>query len=125
MTRSPGAACTDLRALPPLVHVSRQRGYTILALHGEIDIAAAQHIAPRLDEATHGPAPQIVIDLSPAEFFDASGLRLLCHARRRIHERAGRLLLVCPTPRIRKVMLSAGLIGLFHLSPALDEALPS
>ncbi|MER7925991.1 STAS domain-containing protein [Streptomyces sp. NPDC096057] len=50
--------------------------------------------------APAAPGRTVVIDLAPIGFFDASGLRLLCHAERRIAARHGWLLLVSPHPMI-------------------------
>ncbi|MFC7258041.1 STAS domain-containing protein [Streptomyces lutosisoli] len=84
----------------PIGHIRSQQvsEVTVIEFHGEIDIAAAQQILPDLDAATATPGQTVVIDLTPAEFFDCYGLRLLCHAERRGTERRGWLLLVCPHP---------------------------
>lgn len=109
---------------PPPRHVRAYRvhGRTVIELHGEIDIAAAVHITPELDAATDGPAPAVVIDLGPVEFLDCFGLTLLCRARRRVRTRGGHLLIVCPHPRIRKILGIVGLTEVFDLSATLDEA---
>ncbi|MCX4977743.1 MULTISPECIES: anti-sigma factor antagonist [unclassified Streptomyces] len=105
------------------LRVHRHRGHTVLELHGEIDILAAVEITPLLDSATSGPAPQIVIDLRPVEFFDCSGLRLLYRARRRVLARDGRLHLVCTQPLILRILKVTGLVHLLPPSASLDEAL--
>lgn len=88
-----------------------------------MDIAAAVRIAPELDEATDGRNLLVVIDLSPVEFLDCVGLRLLCRARRRVEARGGHLTLVCPHPMIRKMLRIVGLDRIFVLAVTLDEAL--
>ncbi|WP_371542713.1 anti-sigma factor antagonist [Streptomyces sp. NBC_00554] len=105
------------------LRVHRHQGHTVLELHGEIDILAAVEITPLLDSATSGPAPQIVIDLRPVEFFDCSGLRLLYRARRRVLARDGRLHLVCTQPLILRILKVTGLVHLLPPSASLDEAL--
>ncbi|MFF1674795.1 anti-sigma factor antagonist [Streptomyces sp. NPDC058256] len=105
------------------LRVHQHRGHTVLELHGEIDILAAVEITPLLDSATSGPAPQIVIDLRPVEFFDCSGLRLLYRARRRVLARDGRLHLVCTQPLILRILKVTGLVHLLPPSASLDEAL--
>jgi anti-anti-sigma factor len=64
----------------------------------------------------------VVIGLTPVEFLDCSGLRLLCRARLRVEERGGQLTLVCPQPMIRKMPRVTDLSRLFTLSAGLDEA---
>jgi anti-anti-sigma factor len=109
----------------PIGHIrSRQvSGVTVIEFHGEIDIAAAQQILPDLDTATAAPGQTVVIDLTPAEFFDAYGLRLLCHAERRVTERRGWLLLVCPHPMILRILHAGHLIGRFTPLATREEAL--
>ncbi|MDX3387221.1 STAS domain-containing protein [Streptomyces niveiscabiei] len=105
------------------VRVHRTRGRTVVELRGEVDIAAAVHIAPELDAATRGRTPVVVIDLAPVEFMDCYGLGLLCRARRRVEERGGHLTLVCPHPMILTMLRSVQLRHVFALAATLDDAL--
>nr|WSY53834.1 STAS domain-containing protein [Streptomyces sp. NBC_00886] len=109
----------------PIGHIHGQQvsGFTVIEFHGEIDIAAAQQILPDLDAATAASGQTVVIDLIPAEFFDAYGLRLLCHAERRVRERGGWLLLVCPHPMILRILHAGNLIGRFTPLTSREEAL--
>jgi anti-anti-sigma factor len=105
------------------IHTQQVSGATVIEFHGEIDIAAAQQILPDLDAATAAPGQTVVIDLTPAEFFDAYGLRLLCHAERRVRERGGWLLLACPHPMTLRILHAGRLIGRFTPLTTLEEAL--
>lgn len=106
-------------------HIRTQQvsGFTVIEFHGEIDIAAAQQILPDLDAATAAPGRTVVIDLTPVEFFDCYGLRMLCHAERRVRERRGWLLLVCPHPMILRILRAGHLIGRFTPLSSREEAL--
>ncbi|MEU1511576.1 anti-sigma factor antagonist [Streptomyces sp. NPDC005811] len=107
----------------PHLYVRQERGYTVLEFRGEIDIVAATEIGPRLDEATSGPAPRVVIDLSPIDFFDCSGLRLLYRARSRVLDQDGELRLVCSHPLALRVLRATGLHRLLPPATTLDAAL--
>ncbi|MGW0944979.1 anti-sigma factor antagonist [Streptomyces sp. NPDC002623] len=107
----------------PHLRIRQDRGYTVLEFHGEIDIVAATEIGPRLDDATVGPAPRIVIDLTRIEFFDCSGLRLLYRARRRVLDRGGHLHLVCAHPLTLRILRATGLYRLLPPATTLDAAL--
>ncbi|MFE9621475.1 anti-sigma factor antagonist [Streptomyces sp. NPDC006527] len=107
----------------PHLRVRRERGYTVLEFHGEIDIVAATEIAPHLDDATAGSAPRVVIDLSRIDFFDCSGLRLLYRARTRVLDHGGHLHLVCAHPLTLRVLRTTGLSRLLPPAPTLDTAL--
>ncbi|MFF4585197.1 anti-sigma factor antagonist [Streptomyces sp. NPDC000345] len=107
----------------PHLRVRQERGYTVLEFRGEIDIVAATEIGPRLDEATTGPAPRVVLDLSRIEFFDCSGLRLLYRARGRVLGQGGHLHLVCTHPLTLRILRATGLHKLLPPSTTLDAAL--
>lgn len=107
----------------PHLCVRQDRGYTVLEFRGEIDIVAATEIAARLDEATQGPAPRVVLDLTRIEFFDCSGLRLLYRARGRVLDRGGDLRLVCTHPLTLRVLRTTGLTRLLPPLTTLDAAL--
>lgn len=105
------------------LHIHRDRGHLVLEFRGEIDVAAASEITPFLDSVTARPAPRIVIDLRPVEFFDCSGLRLLYRARRRVLARGGTLRLVCTHPLTLRVLRITGLSQVLPPSASLEEAL--
>lgn len=109
----------------PLRHlrVRKERDHTVLEFHGEIDILATLEILPYLDSATALPAPRVVIDLRPVEFFDCSGLRLLYRARRRVLARGGRLHLLCTHELTLRVLKVTGLARLLPPAASLEEAL--
>ncbi|MEV1064641.1 anti-sigma factor antagonist [Streptomyces sp. NPDC050263] len=107
----------------PHLRIRQDRGYTVLEFHGEIDIVAATEIGPLLDDATVGPAPRIVIDLTRIEFFDCSGLRLLFRARGRVLDRGGHLHLVCAHPLTLRILRATGLTRLLPPATTLDAAL--
>lgn len=107
----------------PHLRIRRDRGYTVLEFRGEIDLVAATEIGPLLDEATAVPEPRIVIDLTPIEFFDCSGLRLLYRARGRILDHGGHLHLVCAHPLTLRILRATGLSRLLPPAATLDAAL--
>jgi anti-sigma B factor antagonist len=98
-------------------------GYTVVELHGEIDIVGRECVGLELDRATSPPAPAVVIDLTPTCFFDCSGLELLCRAYRRVRDRGGRLRVVCDSPLILRTLRVGGLLEVVSPAPTLAEAL--
>ncbi|MET8645228.1 anti-sigma factor antagonist [Streptomyces sp. NPDC004096] len=105
------------------LRIHRDGGHLVLEFHGEIDVVAASEITPFLDSATGRPAPRIVIDLRPVEFFDCSGLRLLFRARRRVLAQGGTLHLVCTEPLILRILRITGLAQVLPPSASVEEAL--
>jgi anti-sigma B factor antagonist len=104
------------------IRVRRVHHLVVIEFHGEIDIAAALPIMPELDAATVAAGQTVVVDLTPSEFFDCYGLRLLHRAERRVRERGGRLLLVCPNPLIRKILRLTGLSSHLTTVPTLEDS---
>ncbi|GAA2300528.1 STAS domain-containing protein [Streptomyces kunmingensis] len=104
------------------IRVHETHGLTVVEFHSEIDIAAGLRILPVLDEATAPAGRTVVLDLGPVTFFDVYGLRLLCRAQDRVHERGGRLLLVCAHQSILKLLHVSGLLSRFAPYPELRDA---
>jgi anti-sigma B factor antagonist len=103
--------------------VYRNRDRTVVELRGEIDIAAATQMGASLDVVTAVHGHEVVVDLTRVEFFDCSGLALLCRARRRTAECGGRLWVVCDRPEVLRVFRAGGVLELFRTLPTLAEAL--
>ncbi|KND40182.1 anti-sigma factor antagonist [Streptomyces acidiscabies] len=107
----------------PHLRIREEQGYVVLEFHGEIDIVAAMEILPHIDDRVAGQAPRVLIDLTPVEFFDCSGLRLLYRARARALERDGELRLVCVHPLTLRVLRATGLSKLLPPAPSVEAAL--
>lgn len=102
----------------------RLHGFTVLELHGEIDLAAQLDVEPYLDVITGAPVPRVVVDLRRTDFLDCSGLRLLVRARLRTGDRGGELRLVCPeSVAAHRILRHGGLLGALGPVPTLADAL--
>ncbi|MFI7404108.1 STAS domain-containing protein [Streptomyces sp. NPDC049541] len=113
----------DLASEPPVAnpHARTRVGgrFTVVTVTGEIDLATAEFLQEHLDAATARPVPDVLVDLRQVEFFDCSGLRVLCRAESRARERGGRLRIVSDAPGIRRLLGGAGLLGRFPPLPAI------
>ncbi|WP_399200295.1 STAS domain-containing protein [Streptomyces sp. WAC 06725] len=61
----------------------RDRGFTVIELHGEIDLVTAAEARTLLDATLTVLGPHVILDLRPAAFIDCSALTLLSQIRRR------------------------------------------
>jgi anti-sigma B factor antagonist len=113
-----GAAKPGLAAANPYARSRLSGEFTVVVALGEIDMATVDALAEHLDAATERPEPQIVVDLRSVDFFDCSGLRVLCRADSRAKERGGALRLVSDQPRIHRLLRASGLLERF---PPLPE----
>jgi anti-anti-sigma factor len=107
------------------LRVREHQGHTVLEFRGEIDILAAQEIYPHLDAVTGRVRPDVVVDLTPVEFFDCAGLRLLFRARRRVLARGGELRVACADRLVLRILRITGLADLVPVAPSVEEALPA
>jgi anti-anti-sigma factor len=77
------------------VETRMEDGVAVVALRGELDVAATPELEDALSAATETPGVHgIVIDLSALEFMDSSGLRSVAMADQRLRERGLRFALV-------------------------------
>ncbi|MBX9388277.1 STAS domain-containing protein [Streptomonospora halotolerans] len=88
----------------------------VVPVLGEIDIATADDMYARLLAAGPGRAA-VAADLSRVEFFDASGVRALVSARRRLAERGVRLVLGEPSHAVVRTLEVLGLADSFDVLP--------
>ncbi|MFJ8330183.1 STAS domain-containing protein [Streptomyces sp. NPDC094437] len=100
-------------------------GTTVVTLRGEIDLAAADPLVPRLDALTSGPQPDLVIDLRPVSFMDCAGLRVLCRTRNRVLARGGRLRLVTDGKNVVRLLRATGLGRAFEVLSGLPPRGPN
>jgi anti-sigma B factor antagonist len=104
------------------VGARHERGYAIVTVAGEIDIATVTRLRDRLFELAASGRP-LVADLDQVSFIDSAGLSALVGAANRAAVHGGSLHVVCARPEIRQLFRLTGLDR--RLSPArtLDEAL--
>ncbi|WP_449060754.1 STAS domain-containing protein [Planomonospora algeriensis] len=113
-------ACTRARLLaacrPP---------HTVVALHGEIDIATAPALRRRLLNALQHSTDLLVLDLSAVSFCDAAGLTVLIDVRRRAVASGITVRLAAPRPSVARLLHVTGLDRAFAVHPTLSSALVS
>ncbi len=88
-----------------------ENGTASVSLSGELDLAGAQQLETRLDEAERTSPARLVIDLARLAFIDSTGLRLLLQADARARERGCELVLRHAAPTVQRV---------FEVTGALD-----
>jgi anti-sigma B factor antagonist len=106
------------------IRVRRDRGYTIVVVAGEVDIATVT----RLRESLFGLAASgrtLVVDLDQVSFIDSSGLAALVGAARRADAHGASLQVVCSRPRTRQLFRLTGLDSQIPLARTLDGVLES
>ncbi len=96
---------------------------TVIALHGEHDLATASEMAVLLDHATSS-SDLVVVDVTSAQLIDSSFLHNLVQAHRGAQTRGSRFVLQMGTaPIVRRVLEISGLLEELECASSRDEAL--
>jgi anti-anti-sigma factor len=80
----------------------------VVALSGEIDLAAVDAVEKKVRALVEGQPDVLVLDLRRVEFMDSSGLRLVLRLDQEQRERQGRLVLVRGGRRVARVLELTG-----------------
>lgn len=95
---------------------------TIIAIHGELDVASTADLRERLFVALCHAESAVIIDLSGVSFCDATGLALLVGARRRARLHGLILTLAAPRPHVSRLLHITGLHRVFTIHATLAMA---
>ena len=113
-----------LRPVPGVTITCRaEGGYTVAALTGKLDLAAAPALRERLRRLLRPAASRLVIDLSGISDADVSGLTVLVGTGHRARLLGGFLRLAAPTPAVTEALQATGLSRHFDLYPTVMAAM--
>jgi anti-sigma B factor antagonist len=104
------------------IEARHERGYPVVTVAGEIDIATAARLRERLTPLAAGGRP-LFTDLDQVRFIDSAGLAALVGAANRAAAHGGSLHVVCARPQIRQLFRLTGLDRRLAPARTLDEAL--
>jgi anti-sigma B factor antagonist len=104
------------------IEARHERGYPIVTVVGEIDIATAPRLRERLFELAARGRP-LVADLDQVRFIDSAGLATLVGAAKQAAAHGGSLHVVCAQPNVRQLFRLTGLDHRLPPARTLDEAL--
>jgi anti-anti-sigma factor len=68
----------------------------MVSIHGDVDLAAAPHLAARLRLALARTRVGVIVDLTNCTLLDSAGISVLLGAKRRARERAIPMCVVAP-----------------------------
>jgi anti-sigma B factor antagonist len=103
---------------------SHQRGGYVVALHGELDIVDAAHVAAALGTIA-AREPRIILDLAGLEFIDSSGVAALTSASEYFRRAGGDLLLAAPQQRVLRVIAITCRADDLSVLASVEEAVAS
>lgn len=93
-----------------------------IELEGEVDVYTAPQLKQQMITLLESGAKGMIVDLTKVDYLDSTALGVLIGGLKRMRETDGNLVLVCPSPRIRRVFEITGLDKIFDLFGTADEA---
>lgn len=103
--------------------VSEIEGWTVVTVHGEIDVATSPTLRERLIDLVNDGSARLVLDLEAVDFLDSTGLGTIVSILKRARTHGGDLRLVCTEARIRRLFEITGLDNAVPLHASLDDAI--
>lgn len=113
---------TDRRAVSFACRRYTLQGIAAVELSGDIDIETAPTVRTVLLTALRRSTGPLFVDLAKVTFLDSTGLTALVAAYRRANAFDRDVLLVAPSPPVRKLLTITGLDRLFTLQDRLPPA---
>jgi anti-sigma B factor antagonist len=104
-----------------LEHDAIESGH-LIAITGELDLAATPELSTVLLIAVGAPGSLVVLDLANVEFIDSSALGTLLKAGNEVESAGKRLRIVCAGGPVRKLLEMTNLTNRFELCPTRDDA---
>jgi anti-sigma B factor antagonist len=95
----------------------------VITVSGEIHVSTAPEFSRRLNAAIARGKTGLVLDLTPTEFIDSTGLSVLLNGLRRVTRQRGRMVLVCTNPTVLRLFEITRLDTTFDIRATRDEAI--
>lgn len=100
-----------------------QRGWTVLHVDGEIDLASAPRLRQEVISLVADDRTRVVLDLSDVAFCDSTGMGVLVGAVKRARTAGGDVRVVCRNERLLAMFDITRLDRVFDLYGDVDAAL--
>jgi anti-sigma B factor antagonist len=82
----------------------------VVALHGELDVAAAPQLEKLLEEIRGERHPRVMVELSNLSFVDSAGVSVLIKAKKEADEDGSQFVLRRPTAQVHRVFALVGMV---------------
>jgi anti-anti-sigma factor len=96
-------------------------GPAVVVLHGEFDLADIPAVASYLIAAA-AACGSVIVDLTGLAYISYGGLEVLRRAQTMTRTLGGELLLAGPQGQVRAFLEATGMIGVFSVCPAVQQA---
>ncbi len=100
-----------------------EKGVTVLAPSGRLDVAGAPALKEAVSEAMKSGQLRLIIDMEGVSFVDSSGLGSVVAALKQVRSSKGDLRLAAPNQQVRVVLELTTLDRVFPYYATVEEAL--
>lgn len=94
----------------------------VIELEGEVDVYTAPQLKQQMINLLDSGTKEMVVNLSKVSYLDSTALGVLIGGLKRMRERDGNMVLVCPSARVRRVFEITGLDKIFDIYETEQEA---
>jgi anti-sigma B factor antagonist len=98
-------------------------GWTVLHVHGEVDLTTVPRLRGLLVELLRDGGPHLIVDLDDVGLLDSTGLGVLLGAVRRARTAGGDVRFVSTRPSVARLFEITGLDAVHPLAVSVDDAL--
>lgn len=103
-------------------------GVQVFTVRGELDMNTAPELDQKLKDALASGDASIMLDLSPCEFIDSTGIALIVRAWQQLDRNAGgagrgRFVLCCINHQVRRLLKITGVESSISMHEQRDAAL--
>jgi anti-sigma B factor antagonist len=100
-----------------------ERGWTVVTVQGQLDVATAPRFRQVLVEAQYGGSTDVLVDLDGVEFLDSFGLGVLVGALRRARAHDAAFVLACSRARLLHLLEVSRLSEIIRVVPDAEAVL--
>jgi len=118
MSTDPLSTGTDSLAFS----VSREPGYAVLSVAGQIDAGTEQQFRDALTSVLAHGVLRIVVDLSRVAFMSSAGISVLMGVRRVLTDAGGSLVLAAPHGEVAQVLSISGVAEVIPVTATVADA---
>lgn len=102
--------------------VSREPGYALLSVAGQIDAGTEQQFRDALTSVLAHGVLRIVVDLSRVAFMSSAGISVLMGVRRVLTDAGGSLVLAAPHGEVAQVLSISGVAEVIPVTASVADA---
>lgn len=105
------------------VVVEEVGGWSVVRVHGDVDVAGAPHLREHLLRAVADGHLHVILDLDDVHFIDSTGIGVVIGLLKRTRSLGGDLRLVSTQEMLARVFEITGLDRALPIEPSVDAAL--